>query len=208
MLELHRRTYGGKVSGPTSYFLERISATHNFQQLQRTFFQHAFPFRTTAPPNPVLRLFENTSYLNHSCSPNAAAVWNPETRLIEVRAVKEIKAGEEVHIAYAHHIQPENARWQALGFQCNCTMCHMIGQDFHDMDISLSQLDTSLKLLLAFKERHFLVTIASPVMGLMSTGDVDALMNHPDWPVVQYQASAVLKEANRLRIWAPYLIIA
>jgi len=45
-------------------------------------------------------VFHHTSRINHSCVPNAETVWRRKKGCLEVRAIREIGAGEEVRICY------------------------------------------------------------------------------------------------------------
>ncbi|KAI1125050.1 hypothetical protein F5Y10DRAFT_15084 [Nemania abortiva] len=62
---------------------------------------------------------------NHSCDPNAAVAFNQPGH--EIRALKPIKAGEEVFIKYAETTNPLSVRRAELKerylFTCQCTKC-------------------------------------------------------------------------------------
>ena len=45
-------------------------------------------------------LFLRISRFNHSCVPTAEFVWNEKKRLQEIRAIRNIKKGEEITICY------------------------------------------------------------------------------------------------------------
>ena len=85
----------------------------------------------------IWRLYLNISLINHSCAPNAATGGlQPEDSddisdmIFEIRAVKDIKRGEEVTICYllgdGNSLAFKERRDIALekfGFDCKCTAC-------------------------------------------------------------------------------------
>ena len=69
--------------------------------------------------------------INHSCDPNTLAV-SPEfdAKRIELRAMKEIKVGEEVTSSYLDAItailgdrKEKKLKFENCGFQCKCDIC-------------------------------------------------------------------------------------
>ncbi|KAK5629529.1 hypothetical protein RRF57_005244 [Xylaria bambusicola] len=65
------------------------------------------------------------SSANHSCDPNAVLVFNQPRH--EIRALRKIKAGEEILISYIEPTNPFNVRQMQLEenylFTCQCTKC-------------------------------------------------------------------------------------
>ncbi|KAI0526417.1 hypothetical protein F5B22DRAFT_641563 [Xylaria bambusicola] len=65
------------------------------------------------------------SSANHSCDPNAVLVFNQPRH--EIRALRKIKAGEEILISYVEATNPFNVRQMQLKenylFTCQCTRC-------------------------------------------------------------------------------------
>lgn len=84
-------------------------------------------FRVTLPDDtPIGLCFEPTLALaNHSCSPNAVVVF--DGRAISLRALTEIKQGEEIFISYIDSTQTRDKRRQELEygyfFTCKCERC-------------------------------------------------------------------------------------
>lgn len=70
-------------------------------------------------------LYIEASIFNHSCVPNAAAVWNGTT--LEVRAMKTISEGEEVFLSYLSLTDSFHKRQkdcvQRYFFECHCSRC-------------------------------------------------------------------------------------
>jgi len=68
----------------------KIAFRFTFRPLKLTGFQSLFYFL----------LIISTLRINHSCVPNAETVWRRKKGCLEVRAIREIGAGEEVRICY------------------------------------------------------------------------------------------------------------
>lgn len=72
-------------------------------------------------------IFLVCSRINHSCEPNAVHIWNERTNKKDIIALKDIKAGEEVTIAYIEPLQSKQSRQLVLlecyGFECQCEVC-------------------------------------------------------------------------------------
>ena len=67
------------------------------------------------------------SMINHSCDPNSW--WTFNGRELQMRAVRDISAGEEMTISYITISGSYNNRQESLltgwGFKCLCTLCEM-----------------------------------------------------------------------------------
>ncbi|ODQ52361.1 SET domain-containing protein [Saitoella complicata NRRL Y-17804] len=63
--------------------------------------------------------------LNHSCSPNAAVVF--ENKVLTIRSVRAISPKEEITISYVNHLQRRDIRRRELKekwfFSCECAAC-------------------------------------------------------------------------------------
>ncbi|KAF8456805.1 hypothetical protein BDZ91DRAFT_745056 [Kalaharituber pfeilii] len=75
-------------------------------------------------------IFVESSRINHSCVPNAIHTWNYNTKLMEVRATKDIPEGTEITFCYLslkEVMQPHKSRRQTLQdrykFTCKCAGC-------------------------------------------------------------------------------------
>ena len=67
------------------------------------------------------------SMINHSCDPNSW--WTFNGRELQMRAVRDISAGEEMTISYitisgSYNI-PQESLLTGWGFKCVCTLCEM-----------------------------------------------------------------------------------
>lgn len=71
-------------------------------------------------------VFETVCRLRHSCRPNASLSWDPDAGRMEVRALKGLRLGEEVTVAYVDCNAPLKERRKRLepwGFVCVCIRC-------------------------------------------------------------------------------------
>ncbi|KAG6848501.1 hypothetical protein H0H93_016502 [Arthromyces matolae] len=70
--------------------------------------------------------FIAASRINHSCIPNVTHRFEQSSFSLRLRAVRPIKAGEELFISYAHTNATKEKRQLELrsyGFQCTCAAC-------------------------------------------------------------------------------------
>lgn len=72
-------------------------------------------------------LFPSVARINHACLPNAHARFIPRTLLMEIKAVRDIVAGEEITISYGK-LELESAERKRLyregwNFTCTCPLC-------------------------------------------------------------------------------------
>ncbi|KAF1939046.1 SET domain-containing protein [Clathrospora elynae] len=72
-------------------------------------------------------LFPSVARINHACRPNAHARFIPRTLLMEIKAQRDIEAGEEISISYGK-IELKYAERQRLykegwNFTCTCSSC-------------------------------------------------------------------------------------
>ncbi|KAK3672366.1 hypothetical protein LTR78_007673 [Recurvomyces mirabilis] len=68
-------------------------------------------------------LVEGAYYINHSCTPNAFAVWDRDHDRYTVRADTGIPEGEEVTVSYINFYLQQPLRNHQLGFTCECPYC-------------------------------------------------------------------------------------
>jgi hypothetical protein len=76
-------------------------------------------------------VFPEISRVNHSCSPNAEWAWDGEEGTMEVQAVAEIAAGQEIYLSYlpdevllASRAVRRTRLQLCYAFHCNCSACH------------------------------------------------------------------------------------
>lgn len=99
-------------------------------------------------------IFEHASRFNHSCAPNAAHAWNPDSQRLTVHAMQDIEAGEEIYVSYfGENTLPEWQRQQLLrpyDIVCACPACDKNGKEFtvrSERRELLQRLDQDLKFL-------------------------------------------------------------
>jgi hypothetical protein len=79
-------------------------------------------------PDGSSLLLQDASLFNHSCRPNAA-IGNPGGTKAQVRAIRDVKEGQEVCICYDSSVfwlPAEKRRWELKrrwGFECGCPRC-------------------------------------------------------------------------------------
>ncbi|KAH9842265.1 protein containing SET domain protein [Teratosphaeria destructans] len=98
------------------------------------------------------QLFSDFRLLNHSCNPNAEAAWNPELKLVVVRAIQAMEQNEEVTISYLQYPLPNRAeRWNALRFRCRCAKCALSGTQLRRSEASDKRLFEAFARMQLFK---------------------------------------------------------
>ncbi|KAF2682099.1 SET domain-containing protein [Lentithecium fluviatile CBS 122367] len=74
-----------------------------------------------------LCLFPEVARINHACRPNAHARFIPKTLLMEIKALRDIKPGEEITISYGKvdmkHSDRQKLYKDGWGFTCTCELC-------------------------------------------------------------------------------------
>lgn len=66
------------------------------------------------------------SRMNHSCRPDIFEYFNTKTGELSIRAIHDIKAGDQIHSTYVDLLQPRKKRQKTLeawGFMCQCPAC-------------------------------------------------------------------------------------
>ena len=116
-------------------------------------------------------IFMTASRINHSCLPNAHHCWNPTLEQLTVQAVRDIKQGEELEIAYIDvACRPQDIRQGELNrycFVCSCVACSdtPFGRDSNKRRKKLMSLDEDIDM---FDSMPFLSPI-NDMTGLLNT---------------------------------------
>ncbi|KAI9203832.1 uncharacterized protein BJ171DRAFT_133632 [Polychytrium aggregatum] len=88
-------------------------------------------FRVFLPDQAGAALYILSSFLNHSCVPNAHPFWR-DSNAIEIQTVRDIRKGEELLISYTDIDQfksdQERNGWlqHMYGFSCRCQLCQRL----------------------------------------------------------------------------------
>eukprot|EP01133_Synstelium_polycarpum_P012791 gene12791-15007_t len=82
---------------------------------------------TVASPTSSIGLFFLTSFVNHSCEPNCFLAYPDNNSTLHLTALKEIKKGEEITIAYGdpskNIVERRTHLFDNYGFNCECPKC-------------------------------------------------------------------------------------
>jgi hypothetical protein len=99
---------------------------------------------------PIGGVYKSISRINHSCLPNCHASWNSNTEQETVYAIRMIKPGEDLTIAYDRGGTRETRRAflkATYGFDCECNLCSRRDSDVVPSDsrrVVIQSLDASL----------------------------------------------------------------
>lgn len=99
-------------------------------------------------------LCETVLKINHSCRPNAEAVWDEAKQRLSVRATKIIEREEEITISYIDQNCARQERWNKLGFDCKCEECSLMGEDHARSELDREALKSFYYRALIVRKRH------------------------------------------------------
>ncbi|KAK8041036.1 SET domain-containing protein [Apiospora phragmitis] len=86
------------------------------------------------------------SRMNHSCRPDIYEFFDTKTKELSLRAIHDIKAGDQIHSTYVDLLQPRKKRQKTLeawGFTCQCPAC--TNQTFDALGERAVELDDMLE---------------------------------------------------------------
>lgn len=88
---------------------------------------------------PIFGIYRFLSFINHSCSPNSNYTLDPKTKLCQLLASRDIKAGEEITYAYGLYCNSRYHRMKIMEdrhlFVCKCQACADDINLMEDVDI-------------------------------------------------------------------------
>ena len=91
-----------------------------------------------APAKRRRGVFLAAARANHSCTPNAARVWDAAKQAMVFRTLRAVRAGEELCINYVDVLGSREERnanlWDHFGFECACETCAMQGEELAKSD--------------------------------------------------------------------------
>lgn len=132
-----------KLSKPFEYDQQTSDAVENFFK-QMMMPQHILPWSVESfskisclyqkravdlPDHGASGFFHRLSVINHSCSPNAQAYFDPVHHRHQVQLVRDVKAGDQIFVSYISGIDFPRARRHAEilakghDFVCDCALC-------------------------------------------------------------------------------------
>ncbi|KAG8165048.1 hypothetical protein KVR01_005323 [Diaporthe batatas] len=82
------------------------------------------------PGKDASALFYRYSRINHSCSPNAQAYYDPAKQRHQVQLVRDVKAGDQIFVSYIsgtefpRELRHANILLDGHKFVCDCTLCN------------------------------------------------------------------------------------
>jgi hypothetical protein len=117
-----------------------------------------FPFSNTfktnalpcGPESPVGGVYPTICFINHSCIPNAHNNWNPDAEHETIHAVRPIRAGDEIMIAYGQGGPFDERRdflQKSFGFECSCCGCARPAFELEESDArrqAIERLDVAI----------------------------------------------------------------
>lgn len=142
-----------KVNINTHYFLLKLSKGFEYDQQTReavqNYFKQSMPKRVLSwsirsfskifsfyqrhavglPGQDASGLFYRYGVINHSCSPNAQAYYDPVKERHQVQLVRDVKADDQIFVSYISGIDfPRERRHAEINlkghkFVCGCTLC-------------------------------------------------------------------------------------
>jgi hypothetical protein len=153
-------------------------------------------------------LFPSVARINHACRPNAHARFIPKSLMMEIKALRDIEAGEEIGISYGRvdlkHAERKKLYEEGWNFQCTCSMCISSKYDIAGSDqrrARFSQIRKKLNNLTpATYDAQQIVSWEQEVMEISKKEGLDVLLA-ADYERLAYvyAGHAMVKEA---RVWA------
>ena len=121
---LFERVYGEDATRGLTVKDVRQGDEKVLRMLEGVFAQFSYPFIKDVRETKILRLFEDATFLNHYCNPNAEAVWNEAQGRLQVHSTVGILKGDEIFISYLPHpFERRKKRHELLPFACGCLTC-------------------------------------------------------------------------------------
>jgi hypothetical protein len=105
-------------------------------------------FRTNALPFGLHLdeggIFFQACRINHACDSNAVNFWNNNLNQLTIQAVRDIRKGEEITIAYLQSFQHRQTRqkelWENFKFNCSCHLCSLPPDESKAIDAKLQRI--------------------------------------------------------------------
>ena len=129
-------------------------------------------------------LFPSVARINHACQPNAHPRFIPKTLSMEIKALRDIEAGEEISISYGNidmkHAERQRLYKDGWNFTCTCSLCTASPYDLAGSDqrrARFAQLRKMLENLTAETyDAQQIVAWEKEVMGISAKEGMDILL--------------------------------
>ncbi|KKY33391.1 putative tpr domain protein [Diaporthe ampelina] len=178
-------------------------------------------FAVRLPHRDASSVFYFYSLINHSCSPNAHAYYDPTKGLQQIHLTRDVEAGEQIFVSYNRFQalpraeRHEEIRLQGHKFVCDCTLCtsqeaEAIMQKVHFSYQSLSnflvkigalvgQINTSSRTPNDNKEA---LAIAEELVGLLQHPSIG--LEGPDLKMTLHVCSLISRRLGNIKAAAMY----
>lgn len=138
------------------YFIEEKLATESiryedFKSIFSRFQMNSFYLSNSLFQPVAAGVYTLGAFFNHSCVPNSIPVYDCENKIQTFRALRAIKAGEEITHSYVDLARSTLERRVTLrkdyGFECDCHYCSSIEARSMELNSFLQYIDPFVKLL-------------------------------------------------------------
>lgn len=162
-------------------------------QLATTFHQNSWPF---VGAQQVHRLLSGgVQLLNHSCNPNAEAIWHPDIARLVVRAMKPIAKGDEILISYIHPFMTKADRLRHLGFDCKCDECSKTGEQRKLSEMRHMTLMNGLEIIKMFMSVHVEPNRYNDI-AVFTLDGIKEMLEDPSFDAVRRTAEGMIAAAK------------
>ena len=134
-------------------------------------------------------LFKTLNLVNHSCTPNTARYWNDKQQKMELRAISNIEAGNEILVTYIDQFNSRDQRHSDLGFACICPVCRFDGEVLQVFEDCLRRLRESFKTLKEFQLQY----LGGKPFEESSRSLVAAIVDDPNLETALHAAKVVIE---------------
>lgn len=153
-------------------------------------------------------LFPSVARINHACRPNAHGRFIPRTLLMEIKAVRDIEAGEEISISYGKlelkHLERQRLYRNGWNFTCTCSACSASRYDISESDMNRVRFEVLRDMLENLSAETFdarqVIEWEEEIIEISAIEGLDTLLAG-DYERLAY-VHAGLGKVNDAKIWA------
>ncbi|KAF2743525.1 SET domain-containing protein [Sporormia fimetaria CBS 119925] len=152
-----------------------------------------------------LGVVPEASRINHSCRPNTYYRFDDYTLTLNLFAVRDIEAGEELTYSYGFYDRPHELRTQILqenwGFKCTCALCSSSPSQIAESDKRLADIaDMKEGLPVGFDNVPQFIALLPPLIKLMD--EEGLFIEKPMYEEILAYSWSVLANEGRAKYWA------